>query len=176
MSKPNLRDSLALILDLATQNMLDADEPDMADEAERQDLAGEVVAELIELIDDEDRAEKLGEDLIAMMGLRKIRSGSQAGRVELQDGWGTKTPTGLTRTVFQAFNNYAVEAATKPKYSDITCTLETAPMSGNAYHEVRWTDENGEPQSQTVHGCEDDTEAVCEVLGGEGGQLYNSNS
>jgi hypothetical protein len=51
--------------------------------------------------------------------------------------------------------------------TDVTCTLEAAFMTGNVYHLVRWTDSEGNEQSQKIHCCENSYEAVSEVLGVE---------
>jgi len=102
MPKMNLRDALATVLDLANQNIID--DPDMADEQAQQEEACEVVAKLLDIVVNDDKlAAKCGDHIIQACGFRKKGNG----RVDLPGISGDKTPTGVTRTIFNIFSDHA---------------------------------------------------------------------
>lgn len=58
------------------------------------------------------------------------------------------------------------------KITDVKCEIETAHFGGGSYHVVTWTDEQGEPQRQTIHACENAFEAVSDILSVEIAQEF----
>lgn len=104
MPKMNLREALAIVLDLANQNI--TDDHDMADKQAQHDEACKIVAKLGDIVVNDDKlAAKCGYHIIQVCGFHKKSNG----RVDLPGIGGDKTPTGVTRTIFNIFSDHTMD-------------------------------------------------------------------
>ena len=58
---------------------------------------------------------------------------------------------------------------------NMECFIVISIFAGNSHHVVEWT-EDGDPKKQSIHGCENEFEAISAVLSTEIAEQYVGDS